>query len=132
MSETCEYPLDKLTVQVWLLYMHVNLKYCTFNVLKARSSARYFDFLQLFHFFIHFYTINFILYMGRYCMFSGKNNTYMTLFSPTNTQYTFFLLIVPRVFRPWTFKLLILIILLLNKTQYKPLFVTIFYNVNAI
>ena len=26
----CEQPLDELTVQVWLLYDHPNLKYCAF------------------------------------------------------------------------------------------------------
>ena len=29
MSVKCEQPLDKLTVQVWLLYDHPNFKYCT-------------------------------------------------------------------------------------------------------
>ena len=28
----CEEPLDELTVQVWLLYDHLNLKYCTLFV----------------------------------------------------------------------------------------------------
>ena len=32
MSVKCEQPLDKLTVQVWLLYDHPNFKYCTLNV----------------------------------------------------------------------------------------------------
>ena len=30
MSVKCEQPLDELTVQVWLLYDHPNIKYCTF------------------------------------------------------------------------------------------------------
>ena len=29
MSVKCEEPIDELTVQVWLLYLHPNLKYCT-------------------------------------------------------------------------------------------------------
>ena len=29
MSVKCEQPLDELTVQVWLLYDHLNFKYCT-------------------------------------------------------------------------------------------------------
>ena len=29
MSVKCEEPIDELTVQVWLLYHHQNLKYCT-------------------------------------------------------------------------------------------------------
>ena len=32
MSVKCEQPLDELTVQVWLLYDHLNFKYCTLNV----------------------------------------------------------------------------------------------------
>ena len=32
MSLKCEQPFDELTVQVWLLYVDANLKYCTFNV----------------------------------------------------------------------------------------------------
>ena len=28
----CEEPIDELTVQVWLLYHHPNLKYCTLFV----------------------------------------------------------------------------------------------------
>ena len=32
MSVKCEQPLDELTVQVWLLYDHPNLKYCTLFV----------------------------------------------------------------------------------------------------
>ena len=38
----CGYPLDKLTVQVWLMYEHVNLKYCTFNVngTELRTNRR--------------------------------------------------------------------------------------------
>ena len=32
MSVKCEEPIDKLTVQVWLLYHHPNFRYCTFFV----------------------------------------------------------------------------------------------------
>ena len=32
MSVKCEEPIDKLTVQVWLLYHHPNFKYCTLFV----------------------------------------------------------------------------------------------------
>ena len=32
MSVKCEEPIDELTVQVWLLYDHPNLKYCTLFV----------------------------------------------------------------------------------------------------
>ena len=38
----CEQPLDKLTVQVWLLYDHPNLKYCTLYVsgTELRTDGR--------------------------------------------------------------------------------------------
>ena len=32
MSVKCEEPIDELTVQVWLLYHHINFKYCTLFV----------------------------------------------------------------------------------------------------
>ena len=32
MSVKCEEPIDELTVQVWLLYHHLNFKYCTLFV----------------------------------------------------------------------------------------------------
>ena len=32
MSVKCEEPIDDLTVQVWLLYHHLNFKYCTLIV----------------------------------------------------------------------------------------------------
>ena len=32
MSAKCEQPLNELTVQVWLLYGHPNLKYCSLLV----------------------------------------------------------------------------------------------------
>ena len=32
MSMKCEEPIDELTVQVWLLYLHSNFKYCTLFV----------------------------------------------------------------------------------------------------
>ena len=32
MSVKCEQPIDELTVHVWLLYDHPNLKYCTLYV----------------------------------------------------------------------------------------------------
>ena len=32
MSVQCEEPIDELTVQVWLLYDHPNLQYCTLFV----------------------------------------------------------------------------------------------------
>ena len=32
MSVKCDEPIDELTVQVWLLYHHPNLKYCTLFV----------------------------------------------------------------------------------------------------
>ena len=32
MSVKYEQPLDEFTVQVWLLYNHPNVKYCTLNV----------------------------------------------------------------------------------------------------
>ena len=32
MSANCQQPLDEVTVQVWLLYLYPNLKYCTLYV----------------------------------------------------------------------------------------------------
>ena len=35
MSVKCEQPLNELTVQVWLLYVYQNLKYCTLYVRRT-------------------------------------------------------------------------------------------------
>ena len=44
MSVKCEEPLDELTVEVWLLYDHPNLKYCTFykrdGIKDGRTNGR--------------------------------------------------------------------------------------------
>ena len=38
MSGKCVQPLDELTVQVWLLYDHLNFKYCTFSVRRIMDK----------------------------------------------------------------------------------------------
>ena len=39
MSEKCEQPLGELAFQVWLLYHHQNLEYCTVYVNRAELQA---------------------------------------------------------------------------------------------